>query len=249
MTSSPTAATSAVPSRAGADDLDPVDDLGPGDDLIDDPDLDEEVDDELIGLPKDRPGAATLGFAIWLLIAGAVGGLAAFILSWDKVKLLENPDAHFLCSVNRFVNCGSVMATPQASEFGFPNSFLGVAGFAIVLAVGTGLLAGAAYRRWFWLGLQVGVIGGIALVCWLIDQSLFHIGALCPYCMVVWTVMIPTFLAVTAYNLRSGHLGSAGVGAGRLLTRHLGVVVVIAYGCVLALIGYKFGVQPSTYGF
>lgn len=209
--------------------------------------LDDEQDDGLAGLPRDRPGAATRALAMWLVVAGAVGGLAAFTLSWDKVRLLEDPNAHFLCSVNVFVSCGSVMKSPQASAFGFPNSFLGVAGFAMVLAVGMGLLAGATFRRWFWLGLQVGVLAGLVLICWLIDQSLFHIGALCPYCMVVWTVMIPTFFAVTAYNLRSGNLGSPAVAAGRLLTRHLGEVLVAAYAVVVGLILYRFGVSPATY--
>jgi len=245
MSSSQIAPPPSVPPGRAADDR--------GTDHLDRDDLDadglddEGFDDELIGLPKDRPGAASRALAVWLVVAGAVGGLAAFTLSWDKVKLLENPNAHFLCSINVFVSCGSVMKTPQASEFGFPNSFLGVAGFAIVLAIGMGLLAGAAFHRWFWLGLQVGVIGGIALICWLIDQSLYHIGALCPYCMVVWTVMIPTFFAVTAYNLRSGNLGPAGVRPGRALTRHLGPVLVVAYALVLALIGHRFGFEPSRY--
>lgn len=237
-----------VPDDPLAHDLDQLGDLDHVDDLVEvDDDEQDELDDGPVGLPRDRPGAATPALAVWLVIAGAVGGLAAFTLSWDKVKLLENPKAHFLCSINAFVSCGSVMKTPQASEFGFPNSFLGVAGFAVVLAVGAGLLAGAAFRRWFWLGLQAGVVGGLALVCWLIDQSLFHIGALCPYCMVVWTVMIPTFFAVTAYNLRSGNLGSPAVTAGRVLTRHLGEVLVAGYAVVVALILYRFGVSPSTY--
>lgn len=211
-------------------------------------DLEDDADDGLAGLPKDRPGAATTAFAIWLVVAGALGFLAAFTLSWDKVRLLENPNATFLCSINKIVACGSVMKTKQASEFGFPNSFMGVAGFAIVLTIGMALLAGASFRRWFWLGLQVGVVFGLGLVCWLIDQSVYHIGALCPYCMVVWTVTIPTFFVVTAYNLRSGHLGARGVGAGRFLTRHLGEVLVGAYVVVVVVVLQHFGVNPHTYG-
>ena len=39
----------------------------------------------------------------------------------------------------------------------------------------------------------------------------FHIsgiGALCPYCMVVWAVVIPLFWYVTARNVAAGALGS-----------------------------------------
>lgn len=217
---------------------DPLDDDGSGE--LDDPEAELEVDRSLDGLPADRPGAATRAFAVWLVVAGAVGGFAAFILSWDKVKLLEDPNTHLACNVSPFISCGSVMTSRQASAFGFPNSFLGVAGFAMVLAIGTGLLAGAAFRRWFWLGLQAGAVFGIGLIAWLIDQSMFHIHALCPWCMVVWSVMIPTFVVVTAYNLRSGHLGPRGVRAGRFVSRHLGEIVVVAYALVVALAGVQF---------
>jgi len=242
-----------VPSPADLerdDDLDSAD-LDPADhdsadldrDDVDPADLDRddvEGDGRLAGLPVDRPGAATRALAVWLVVAGAVGGLAAFVLSWDKVKLLENPDTHLACNISPFISCGSVMVSRQAAAFGFPNSFLGVAGFAVLLAIGAGLLAGGAFRRWFWVGLQAGVVAGLALVVWLVDQSVFHIHALCPWCMVVWSVMIPTFLVVTAYNLRAGHLGRSGVPAGRVLTRHLGEVVVAAFAVVVALAGVEF---------
>ncbi|MBJ7383987.1 MAG: hypothetical protein JHC55_05795, partial [Mycolicibacterium sp.] len=48
-----------------------------------------------------------------------------------------------------------------------------------------------------------GTLLGVVFVHWLIIQSLYHIGALCPYCMVVWAVMIPLFAVVTPVALRS----------------------------------------------
>ena len=41
---------------------------------------------------------------------------------------------------------------------------------------------------------------------WLIFQSLYVIGALCPYCMAVWAVTIPICWYVTLHNLERGHL-------------------------------------------
>ena len=38
---------------------------------------------------------------------------------------------------------------------------------------------------------------------WLIFNSLYRIGALCPYCMVVWAVTIPLFWYVTLRNLHA----------------------------------------------
>jgi len=50
--------------------------------------------------------------------------------------------------------------------------------------------------------LQVGVTFGVLFVHWLMFQSLYEIGALCPYCMVVWAVMIPIFWYTTLRNIR-----------------------------------------------
>jgi hypothetical protein len=54
----------------------------------------------------------------------------------------------------------------------------------------------------------------VVFVHWLIFQSAFVIGALCPYCMVVWAVTIPTFFYVTVHNLtaRQPRQGSAVTG-------------------------------------
>ncbi|TCN30649.1 vitamin K epoxide reductase family protein [Kribbella orskensis] len=95
---------------------------------------------------------------------------------------------------------------PQAEAFGFPNPLLGIAGFAIVTTIGAALLAGASFRRLFWLGLQAGVTFGVVFVHWLIFQSLYRIQALCPYCMAVWAVTVPIFWYVTLHNLNRGHL-------------------------------------------
>jgi hypothetical protein len=79
-------------------------------------------------------------------------------------------------------------------------------GFSVVATVGAGILAGATFKRWFWLGLQTGVTFGALFVTWLQYQSIYQIGALCPFCMVVWSVMIPIFLYTTIYNLREGNI-------------------------------------------
>lgn len=141
-----------------------------------------------------------------LAILGAIGFIASADLSIEKVQLLKDPTYEPSCNLSPLLSCGSVMVTPQAEAFGFPNPFIGVAGFAIVTTVGMALLAGARFKRWFWLGLQAGAVFGVAFITWLQYQSIYRIGALCPWCMVVWTVMIPIFLYVLLYNLREGHL-------------------------------------------
>lgn len=138
----------------------------------------------------------------WLLVlAGAVGLAAAVTLTLEKIRLLEDPGYIPSCNINPIVSCGSVMRTAQASAFGFPNSLLGVAGFAVVVTVGVAALGGARLPRWFWLGLQAGMLFGIGFVHWLIFQTLYRIGAVCPYCIAVWTAMIPLFWYTTLHNL------------------------------------------------
>ena len=159
------------------------------------------------GSPASQSTGTSTGRTAWLLVVGGVVGLAAaFTLLVEKIALLEDPDYVPTCSINPILSCGSVMRTEQAEAFGFPNPIIGVVGFAVVLTVGMAMLAGATFRRWFWLGLQAGVTFGIVFVHWLIFQSLYRIDALCPYCMVVWAVMIPMFWYTTLHNIDRGHI-------------------------------------------
>jgi uncharacterized membrane protein len=155
----------------------------------------------------DRPVAAEArasagrGLAVWLLTGGLIGFVAALVLAVEKYALLADPAYVPTCSLNPVLSCGSVMASPQAEAFGFPNPLLGVAGFPVVAATGAALLAGGRLAEWFWAGLQAGVTAAVVFVHWLMFASLYRIEALCPYCMVVWAVTIPLFTAVTLRNL------------------------------------------------
>ncbi len=143
----------------------------------------------------------------WILaICGLAGFLASFILTVEKIRLIENPAYIPSCNLSPLLSCGSVMKTAEASHFGFPNSLLGVAGFAVVASVGVAILAGAKFKRWFWLGLNAGSALGIIFLSWLFYETVYRIGALCPYCMVVWAVTIPIFFYTTMYNVQQGHI-------------------------------------------
>jgi uncharacterized membrane protein len=179
----------------------------------------------------------------WVLaIGGAAGSMAAFILVVEKVALLEDPAYIPCCSLNPILSCGSVMSASQAEVFGFPNPLIGVATLPIVATLGVAVLAGARLPRWMWLSLQAGTVAGLVFVHWLIYQSLYRIGALCPYCMVVWLAMITIFWYTTLYNLRRGHLPitarlSPVVGA--LIRNHTVTLTLWLLGIVV-LIGIEF---------
>src|SRR5690606_32922238 len=135
------------------------------------------------------------------------GWYASFALTIDKFLLLENPTADLDCNFSLLVQCGANLNSWQGAVFGFPNPLIGLGGFVAPIAVGVGLLAGARFARWFWIAFNVGVLGALAFVIWLIGQSIFVLGTLCPWCMLVWSVTIPMFWAVTLRNLAEGVYG------------------------------------------
>lgn len=144
---------------------------------------------------------ATRTVAWVLLVAGLVGFSAAFVLAVEKYWLLTNPFYTPSCSINTTLSCGPVMSSPQAALFGFPNPYLGIAGFAVVAATGAMLLAGGRLAARYMAGLQIGAVLGTVFVAWLMLQSLTVIHALCPYCMAAWAATFATLWYVTLTNL------------------------------------------------
>jgi uncharacterized membrane protein len=178
----------------------------------------------------------------WILtVGGLIGFVAAFELTLDKIKLLQNPNATLNCNLSPLVSCGSVIKTQQAAVAGFPNSLMGIAGFAVVITIGMALLAGLQpqkLQRWFWLGLQAGTILAIGLLTWLQYQSIFTIRALCPWCMVVWTVTLPIFWYTTLYNLRSGVIPTPNSlkRVVAFMQKHHGDILVLWYASIIFII-------------
>lgn len=196
----------------------------------------QQLDDD-VELPERRASGTVLG---WLLaVAGAIGTVASAALLIERIKLLEDPAYTPSCSFNPVVTCGQVMESWQGSLFGFPNPIIGVAAFPVVVTAGVALLAGARLPRWFWLGLNAGALLGAVFITWLFTQSVYLIGALCPYCMVVWTVTIPIFVYVTGYNLSEGHI-KAPAGLRRAVVESRGLITAVWYLIIAMLITIEF---------
>ncbi|CAJ1584046.1 vitamin K epoxide reductase family protein [[Mycobacterium] wendilense] len=153
--------------------------------------------------PGARPGVAVgRPSALAILLAGIVGLVASFTLMVEKVELLINPAYVPSCNLNPVLSCGSVMNTPQAGFFGFPNPLIGIISFTVVIITGVLAVTKVRLPQWYWVGLALGTALGAAFVHYLIFQSLYRIGALCPYCMVVWAVVIPLLAIVASIALR-----------------------------------------------
>lgn len=176
-----------------------------------------------------------LALAIFLIIVGALGWYAAFSLTVDKILVLQNPTADLDCNFSLIVQCGKNLESWQGAVFGFPNPLIGMGGFVAPIAVGVGLLAGARFARWFWAAFNVGILGALVFVGWLISQSIFVLGTLCPWCMLVWLVTIPLFWVVTSRNLAEGVFGSHAVAFGKGLRSWAIPVIVVCYAVVILL--------------
>jgi uncharacterized membrane protein len=183
--------------------------------------------------PQKRP----LALAILLIVGGVLGFIAAFQLTLDKFSVLEHPTQKLGCDHSLIVQCSLNLGSAQGSAFGFPNPIIGLAGFFTVMVVGVTILAGARFARWYWIVFNLGLTFAIGFVIWLITQSIFVIGDLCPWCMLVWAVTIPLFLGVTFYNLSTGNIPN-GERSRRAFTRARTWIPLISLICyvIIALI-------------
>jgi uncharacterized membrane protein len=183
--------------------------------------------------------------AVWILIAGVVGLAAALTLTVEKIEILINPAYVPSCSINPVLSCGSVMVTPQASAFGFPNPLIGIVAFSVVVVTGVLAVTGVRLPRWYWAGLAICTVVGAGFVHWLIFQSLYRIGALCPYCMVVWAVTIPLAVVAAAIALRPQPAGDDG-GAGNVVYQWRWSLVALWFTSLVLLILVRFWEYWST---
>lgn len=197
----------------------------------------QQADHSIVGRPD--AGAPSVTIVGWVyMVAGLVGFAASFVLAVEKYRFLTNPFYRPSCSLNEVISCGPIMSSAQAAVLGFPNPYLGIAGFAVVAATGAMRLAGGRTATWYRVGLLGGAVAGSALVIWLIVQSLFVIRALCPYCMLVWAVTF-TVVWYAALDLVLGTGRRARTGLGALVSRGHALVpagVLVALAAVVVAV-------------
>ncbi|MES2170203.1 MAG: vitamin K epoxide reductase family protein [Actinomycetota bacterium] len=158
----------------------------------------------VIALLRAPRGVPNTVIGTTLVVGSVVAFFAAFRLSVDKVGTYIDPATAPSCNYSVIVQCGVNLRSWQGSLFGFPNPVLGVGGWIAVLVIGILILSGARQARWFSIALNVGMLGALTLVGWLIYQSIFRLGTLCPWCMTTWAMTIPLFWLVTFHNLKEG---------------------------------------------
>lgn len=141
-----------------------------------------------------------------MLVGALLSLLAAFVLSVEAIQLAKNPNASLSCSVNVVLNCATVAKHPTSELFGFPNSFLGMIAEPVVITVAIAGLAGIAFPRRFMFAAQIGYTLGLIFAIYLFFTSMFVIGALCPWCLLVTASTIFVWFSITRYNIRENNL-------------------------------------------
>lgn len=160
--------------------------------------------------PEDAPAArpdptrTDRRWALIALVTAALSFYGAATLVYERVQIFLDAGHRTSCDINSWLACGTVMRTPQAEAFGFPNPFIGIVGYAVVLAIASAVLAGARLPAWYWWCVQLGVSLGWVFVLWLWYQTTFQINALCLYCMLVWVMQTVLFVHTTARNVSAG---------------------------------------------
>lgn len=173
--------------------------------------------------------------AVWLATLAAIGISASFILSIEKIQLLTEPNHIASCSLSPIVACSPVIASPQASAFGLPNSFIGIFAYTAVFAAAMTIAAGAIkLTRVWWRTLLAGIIFGAGFASWLFYQGVFEIGKLCLYCMLVWLVTFAMLWLVTAYCIEKKHI-NLGTKLNKLLS-HKTELIAITYVIIFILL-------------
>lgn len=183
-----------------------------------------------------------------LIAAGIIGCIASFVLTYDKIHVLQDPSYSPGCNINPILSCGSVMKTEQASLFGVPNTVFGLVAYSMLLTFGVLLVGGAKVKKWVWLGAQLAAVVGVIFMHYLFFQGVYRINAICPWCFVVWMITIPTFWYITLYNLREKNIKLPATlePISTFVQKHHGDVLVVWYLVIFGILLEHFWYYWST---
>lgn len=194
-------------------------------------------------------------FGIALILYSVIAWLASATLVRERLELYKDSNHIASCDFGLFLSCSTIMKTDQAQLFGFPNPFIGLVGFAITGAIGVFFLMlsvmlpkwgvtaqqGAnRIPRWFLLSLQTGVTVAMCLVGFFWYTSIMVVMTLCPWCLVVWTFVIPMFFHTTAWTMANGAFGERAGSWGSRFLEWVWVPVLATYLFIVASILVRF---------
>lgn len=123
-----------------------------------------------------------------MIVGSGLGLLASFMLALEAYWRALQPNRTFSCDVNAKLSCSDVASSWQSTLIhlpsgAVPNAFLGLGVFSVFVTLGVLVASGASIPRWILWGLRIGVVCTLAFASWLLYESIFIIGAMCPWCL------------------------------------------------------------------
>ncbi|WP_449278945.1 vitamin K epoxide reductase family protein [Leucobacter sp. GX24907] len=177
-------------------------------------------------------------FGVLLVTLGALGLILSYGLAIAKLELIADSSAWLVCDQGGAMRCSPVLASPGAAIFGFPNSFFGMSGFAVVIVVGVLVLARASLPSWFWTWFGIGMAAALVLVVLFEIYSLAGVGVICGDCVLMWLITAIAYFYTRAWQVQEGHVRRPRA-LGRLIARHRLLVTVIWAGIVLTFVAVR----------
>lgn len=188
-----------------------------------------------LSFPKNR-------YTLTLLASGVVGLLASFILTLDKIKLLENPNFVPKCSLSPIVTCISAMTSAQATTLGVPNSMVGIILYTALIVVGASMLVGVAYSKRISQIIIFVALGGFLFTNYLILQSVLVLHVICPWCSTVW-ITSPLILLCTVKIYAQRSSGKYTPKSNRIMAlviKNISLLILLWYACLFFLVAFIF---------
>lgn len=141
-----------------------------------------------------------------MLLFATLSLIASWVLSYEAIQIAADPNYVANCSINEILDCVKVGSTWQANVFGFPNAFLGLIAEPVVMTIAVASLSGTRFPKWFMFTANAIYLLGVIFAYWLLYQSTFVIGALCPWCLLVTVATTFVFVSMTHWNILEGNL-------------------------------------------
>lgn len=185
-----------------------------------------------------RTSGTSREYGIVALLTGLLGLWAAAALAIDYIRRLADEDYVASCDINPMVGCGLFLDSPAASAFGIPNIVVGIAAYPVVITLAIVLLGGGSLGVWMWRGLTLGTLFGIGFVTYLQYQAMFVLHGLCPWCLVIWAIMIPLFVHTLS---QAGRAGALGRGPWEAVAKNRWIIVALWYLLVIGAIMLTLG--------
>jgi uncharacterized membrane protein len=136
-----------------------------------------------------RVRSSQIWSGVLITIGSVLGLLASLMLSLEAYWRALNPKTIFACDVNAKLSCSTVAESWQSTLIHWPgngavpNAFLGLIVFSVFVTIGVLVASGVSIPRWVEWGFRIGVVIAFIFSTWLLQQSVFVIGAMCPWCL------------------------------------------------------------------